>query len=152
MNDYKKHNGCDQMSFSSNSMPGMDTYYDPSHHTNIAYHEPIGVGILPPSIDPFSSHFNTYYTSSNVFDFGLMAQSTEQETSHDACSVSLFQSRLIPSKYTLAPKGLKGADTLPDMELERQESLNQDTMLSEPVLPAMEGFPDVNEFDQLMHR
>jgi hypothetical protein len=41
---------------------------------------------------------------------------------------------------------------LPNIELECQESLNEDSMLSEPVLPVMEGFPEVNEFDQLMHR
>jgi hypothetical protein len=35
---------------------------------------------------------------------------------------------------------------------ECQDSLNQDTMLSEPVVPALEGYPDVHEFDELMKR
>lgn len=35
-------------------------------------------------------------------------------------------------------------------EIESQESINEDTMLSEPILPALEGYPDVGEFDQLM--
>ena len=35
---------------------------------------------------------------------------------------------------------------------EPQESPNGDTMLSEPVLPPLEGYPDVREFDELMKR
>ncbi len=33
---------------------------------------------------------------------------------------------------------------------ECQDSPNQGTMLSEPVVPALEGYPDVQEFDELM--
>ncbi|KAI1619503.1 hypothetical protein EDD37DRAFT_208265 [Exophiala viscosa] len=35
---------------------------------------------------------------------------------------------------------------------ECQDSPNEDTMLSEPVLPPLEGYPDVHEFDELMKR
>ncbi|EXJ69735.1 uncharacterized protein A1O5_06806 [Cladophialophora psammophila CBS 110553] len=35
---------------------------------------------------------------------------------------------------------------------ECQDSPNEDTMLSEPVLPPLEGYPDVHEFDALMKR
>ncbi|EZG05502.1 hypothetical protein H106_04544 [Trichophyton rubrum CBS 735.88] len=37
-----------------------------------------------------------------------------------------------------------------EVEIEAQESCNEQTVLSEPVIPALEGFPDVREFDQLM--
>ena len=35
---------------------------------------------------------------------------------------------------------------------ECQDSPNQDTMLSEPVVPPLDGYPDVHEFDELMKR
>ncbi|OQU98546.1 hypothetical protein CLAIMM_04315 [Cladophialophora immunda] len=35
---------------------------------------------------------------------------------------------------------------------ECQDSPNEDTMLSEPVLPPLEGYPDVHDFDELMKR
>ncbi|EEP79219.1 predicted protein [Uncinocarpus reesii 1704] len=41
-------------------------------------------------------------------------------------------------------------DSLREVEIESQESFNEHTMLSEPVIPPLEGFPDVREFDQLM--
>lgn len=40
--------------------------------------------------------------------------------------------------------------SIPDTE--SQESFNEDTRASEPVEPAMEGYPDVKEFDDLMKR
>ncbi|EXJ60965.1 hypothetical protein A1O7_05118 [Cladophialophora yegresii CBS 114405] len=35
---------------------------------------------------------------------------------------------------------------------ECQDSPNQDTMLSEPVVPPLDGYPDVHDFDELMKR
>jgi hypothetical protein len=35
---------------------------------------------------------------------------------------------------------------------ECQDSPNQDTMLSEPIVPPLDGYPDVQEFDELMKR
>ena len=40
--------------------------------------------------------------------------------------------------------------SIPDTE--SQESFNEATKASEPVEPAMEGYPDVKEFDELMKR
>jgi hypothetical protein len=38
------------------------------------------------------------------------------------------------------------------IEIEDQESINESTMLSEPIVPALEGYPDVQKFDQLLHK
>jgi hypothetical protein len=38
------------------------------------------------------------------------------------------------------------------IETEDQDSVNRDTMLSEPVSPALEGYPDVKDFDLLIRR
>ncbi|KAJ9604584.1 hypothetical protein H2200_010697 [Cladophialophora chaetospira] len=43
-------------------------------------------------------------------------------------------------------------DYSPMDDTECQDSPNQDTMLSEPVVPSLEGYPDVHEFDDLMKR
>ena len=40
--------------------------------------------------------------------------------------------------------------SIPDTE--SQDSFNEDTRASEPVEPAMEGYPDVKDFDDLMKR
>jgi hypothetical protein len=37
-------------------------------------------------------------------------------------------------------------------DIESQESVNENTMLSEPVLPPLEGFPDLKDFDRLISR
>ncbi|KAI2448397.1 hypothetical protein LOY97_006829, partial [Ophidiomyces ophidiicola] len=41
-------------------------------------------------------------------------------------------------------------DSLRAVDIESQESFNEHSMLSEPVMPPLDGFPDVREFDQLM--
>ena len=38
------------------------------------------------------------------------------------------------------------------LETEGQESPNEDTQLSEPIIPALEGYPNVKAFDELMAR
>jgi hypothetical protein len=36
-------------------------------------------------------------------------------------------------------------------DVESQESVNENTMLSEPVLPPLDGFPDIKDFDRLIN-
>jgi hypothetical protein len=36
-------------------------------------------------------------------------------------------------------------------DVESQESVNENTMLSEAVLPPLDGFPDIKDFDRLIH-
>lgn len=56
------------------------------------------------------------------------------------------------SRYLQSPRYLPLRDALSETEIESQESRHEETMLSEPVVPALDGFPDVKEFDQLMRR
>lgn len=55
------------------------------------------------------------------------------------------------SRYLSSPRYLPLREAL-ETEIENQESRNEGTMLSEAVVPALDGFPDVKEFDQLMQR
>ncbi|KAJ5775967.1 uncharacterized protein N7511_000978 [Penicillium nucicola] len=55
------------------------------------------------------------------------------------------------TRYLQAPRYLPLRDpSLSEAEIEHQESRNEISKLSEPVIPALDGFPDVKEFDQLM--
>ncbi|KAJ6000096.1 hypothetical protein N7481_000505 [Penicillium waksmanii] len=53
------------------------------------------------------------------------------------------------SRYMQSPRYLPLREAF-EAEIENQESRNEGTMLSEAVIPALNGFPDVKEFDQLM--
>ena len=55
-------------------------------------------------------------------------------------------------QLTESPGYLPLRDTFCEQAIESQESPNEDTMLSEPVIPPLDGFPDVREFDRLMNR
>ncbi|KAJ9385511.1 hypothetical protein DTO063F5_4104 [Paecilomyces variotii] len=52
--------------------------------------------------------------------------------------------------YLHSPRYLPLRSPLPRDEVESQESFDESTMLSEPVIPPLQGFPDVREFDRLM--
>lgn len=56
------------------------------------------------------------------------------------------------SRYLQSPRYLPLRDALSETDIESQESRNEGTLLSEPVVPPLDGFPDVKEFDQLMQR
>jgi hypothetical protein len=55
------------------------------------------------------------------------------------------------SRYMQSPRYLPLREAF-ETEIENQESRNEGTMLSEAVIPALNGFPDVKEFDQLIQR
>lgn len=40
----------------------------------------------------------------------------------------------------------------PMADIESQDSVNRDTMLSEPIVPALDGYPDVKAFDELLQQ
>lgn len=66
---------------------------------------------------------------------------------------SLYQSSTLPTQRQAPshPRLALGADH-PMTDIESQDSINQDTMLSEPIIPPLDGYPDVKEFEELMKR
>ena len=50
------------------------------------------------------------------------------------------------------PRYTNGHDPYELSEVESQESVNESTMLSEPVLPPLDGFPEIKDFDRLIKR
>lgn len=55
-------------------------------------------------------------------------------------------------RYLQGPAYVHLHEALAETELESQDSRNEDTMLSEPITPHLEGFPNVTEFDKLVKR
>jgi hypothetical protein len=55
-------------------------------------------------------------------------------------------------QYSYANRAALSRDSHSSIDTEDQDSVNRETMLSEPVSPVLEGYPDVNEFDALMTR
>ncbi|KAL4788405.1 hypothetical protein BJX76DRAFT_315543 [Aspergillus varians] len=53
-------------------------------------------------------------------------------------------------RYLHDPTHLPFHEALAETELESQVSRNEDTMLSEPIIPPLEGFPNAKEFDKLV--
>ncbi|PWY79533.1 hypothetical protein BO70DRAFT_316065 [Aspergillus heteromorphus CBS 117.55] len=54
------------------------------------------------------------------------------------------------SRYLQSPGFLPLREAITEADIESQESHNESTMLSEAVIPPLDGFPNVREFDQLM--
>jgi hypothetical protein len=60
---------------------------------------------------------------------------------------SVTQRPVPPPPRLVSPREYESMDST-----EGQESPNSETMLSEPVVPPLEGYPDVKEFDKLMKK
>ena len=137
------------------TVPG--TYGHPSGHEfsttgSGPYHFP------QHSFNPYGSQFGPSYGQQSSLsgmqhlqyasDHTIPSMSTSDEMRlHHPTSQYMPQSR-----YLQSPRYLPLRDALSETDIEDQESHNEATMLSEPVLPPIEGFPDVKEFDQLMQR
>ena len=55
-------------------------------------------------------------------------------------------------QYSYANQAALSRDSYSLMDTEDQDSVNKETMFSEPASPVLEGYPDVNEFDALIVR
>lgn len=115
----------------------------------------------------FSHHsFNSYMSqfSPPYSQQSSLVSSTQQLSPHyspgpsnqpmsDQARLQSQPSQYIPQpRYLQSPRYLPLRDALNETQIESQESRNESTMLSEPVIPPLDGFPDVREFDQLMKR
>ncbi|KAE8147953.1 hypothetical protein BDV25DRAFT_168777 [Aspergillus avenaceus] len=54
------------------------------------------------------------------------------------------------TRYLQSPRYMPFREALGETEIESQDSRHESTMMSEPVIPPLDGFPNVREFDQLM--
>lgn len=99
-----------------------------------------------PVVPPGSHQMNSQYsTASSVFT---------PSPSHQHLTPRGYQCPQYIShpRYSQSPRFIPLQETLHETEIESQSSCNEDTRSSEPVVPPLDGFPDVNEFDQLVRR
>jgi hypothetical protein len=113
----------------------------------------------------YPTYTTTYSPNNSIAQFtpetSQMAVHYQQNPSHLAASLSqsrsLAQTQYPPSRpstqrYSYANRAALQHDSYSMVDTEDQDSVNRDTMLSEPVSPILEGYPDVKEFDLLMRR
>ncbi|KAK2831024.1 hypothetical protein FQN49_007078 [Arthroderma sp. PD_2] len=121
------------------SQPSFNQSYS-SHQVLAPYnHHSAEATSIPPS---YSSH-QAIYTQAPQHSSILTPSSSS--TGYQCHPQYISQPRF-PAPHRLFPLH----EPFWEVEIEAQESCNEQTILSEPVLPALEGFPDVREFDQLM--
>ncbi|CEJ62075.1 hypothetical protein PMG11_10587 [Penicillium brasilianum] len=119
---------------------GSGTYHFPQH-----------------SFNPYGNQFSPSYGQQSSLSPGM--QHLQYASEHTIPSMSTTEDMRLhhpPPQYITQPRYLQSPrylplrDALGETDIESQESRNEGTMLSEPVVPALDGFPDVKEFDQLM--
>ncbi|PYH72516.1 integrase zinc binding domain-containing protein [Aspergillus vadensis CBS 113365] len=115
-------------------------------------------GSYPFQQQPFStyaSHFGSPYSHSGI------TSSTHHLSPHHSPGHSVPSTpdhvplqhhiQYMPqSRYLQSPGFLPLRDAFSEADIESQDSQNESSMLSEPVIPPLDGFPNVREFDQLM--
>jgi hypothetical protein len=112
--------------YSPNYAPSQGTSTTPLYMPTTSGHQfqySLANTRIPPTLPSQSRTYPSHYVSS----------STQRTSSH-------HQRLASPRDYS----SMDGTEC--------QDSPNQDTMLSEPVIPALDGYPDVHEFDELMKR
>lgn len=115
------------------------------------------------SFNPYGSHFGSSYGQHSGLPSGLpsgmhhlqyasentipsMSASDDMRLHHHSAQY------MSQPRYLQSPRYMPLRDALSETDIESQESRNEGTLLSEPVVPPLDGFPDVKEFDQLMQR
>ncbi|KAK5788490.1 hypothetical protein VI817_009448 [Penicillium citrinum] len=110
-----------------------------------------------PSFNPYGSQFGASPYGQQP-GLGQGMQHLQYASDHTIPSMSTPDDIRLhhpSSQYMTQPRYVQSPRYLPlreafETEIENQESRNEGSMLSEPVIPVLEGFPDVKEFDQLM--
>ncbi|KLJ07624.1 hypothetical protein EMPG_16903 [Blastomyces silverae] len=139
----------------------MSQTYAPSEEQDYAYTPSSQYGISQPSLHSYSTHLLSPYSQTSSVSSEGSHLSPHYATSHSMYPQTQQHSSLTSSypyppqylahsRYPTPHRYLAFPDPLRDVEIERQESCNEQSMASEPVLPPLEGFPDVVEFDQLV--
>ncbi|QSS62485.1 hypothetical protein I7I51_02222 [Histoplasma capsulatum] len=141
----------------------MSQSYSPNEEQDYTYTPSSQYGISQPSLHSYSTHLLSPYSQTSSVSSEGSHLGPHYATSHAVYSQTQQHSQLThsypyptqylaQSRYPTSHRYLAFPDQLRDVEIERQESCNELSMASEPVLPPLEGFPDVVEFDQLVAR
>ena len=111
-----------------------------------------------PSYNTYGTQFNSPYNPQSSLSASAQHSASHFSSGHSTSTPDQMRLQHQPpqymnqSRYLQSPRYLPLRDALNETEIESQDSANENTMLSEPVIPPLDGFPDVREFDQLMKR
>jgi hypothetical protein len=113
----------------------------------------------------YPTYTTTYSPNNNITHFtpesSQMAVQYQQNPTHVATSLSprstVAQAQYLAPQssmpqYSYANRAVLSRDSYSLIDTEDQDSANRESMLSEPISPVLEGYPDVHEFDVLMAR
>ncbi|KAI9041720.1 uncharacterized protein KD926_006619 [Aspergillus affinis] len=128
------YNQADGHEFSVNE-PGTYHFQQPFHSYTHHFTSPYNHPIISSHMHHLSSHHSPGHSMPSTPEHAALQHQPVQY---------LPQDRFIPSRY------LPLREALGETDIESQDSRNENTMLSEPVIPQLDGFPNVREFDQLM--
>ncbi|RAH63856.1 uncharacterized protein BO66DRAFT_386733 [Aspergillus aculeatinus CBS 121060] len=131
--------------------------YSHNDNNDFSVNEPGAFSFSQPPFHPFTPQFTSPYSHPSLSTSTHHFSSSNHSPAHSIPStpghVPLQQhptQYLSHSRYIQSPSYSTLREALGDADIEAQESSNEHTMLSEPVVPPLEGFPNVREFDQLM--
>ncbi|KAH8704284.1 hypothetical protein BGW36DRAFT_371033 [Talaromyces proteolyticus] len=131
----------------SNEPTPMAAYCESPANAELSYHTTSSYNILQP-FSSYSSPLPPYYGPHTPIGF----QGAEVHPGLNGLSSSRHEPSHSPAyrhRYLNTDRLISMAD-MAESGLESQESINEATMLSEPVKPPLDGFPNVDEFDRLM--
>lgn len=141
------------MAHYANSDNGNYNYTPSSHYENISS----TYSTYPASFLP-NQNQETAYQSENLqmasqypYDTSILGNATSHQRPL-AQTTSYPLQQISQHCHPQSPRYPNTNDPYPAPDVESQESVNEHTMLSEPVMPPLDGFPDINDFDRLIHR
>ncbi|RAL07327.1 integrase zinc binding domain-containing protein [Aspergillus homomorphus CBS 101889] len=144
-------------SYSFNHQMALPLPYSHIDNNDFNVNESGAFTFSQPSFHPFTPQFASPFSHAGLSSTTHHLPSSNHSPAHSISStpdhVPLRQhptQYLSHSRYIQSPGYFSFREALGDAEIEAQDSSNEHTMLSEPVLPPLEGFPNVREFDQLM--
>ncbi|CRG83237.1 hypothetical protein PISL3812_00588 [Talaromyces islandicus] len=151
MNTYRRPSQ-EQYAYSSDPASIAACYETPTS-PELSYHSSSSYNMMHP-FSSYPSAMSSYYgpqtpmgdLPGTVMHPALGALPT---TRHEQQSSFRDPRYMNSPRYMHAPHFMSMGDSV-DYGIENQESFNEDSMLSEPVCPPLDGFPNVEEFDDLM--
>lgn len=160
MNTYRRSSQ-EQYAYSNDSAPIAACYETPAS-PELSYHSSSSYNMMHP-FSSYPSAMSSYYGPQTPLGLpggavmhpsmgGTLPTTTARHEQQHQQSSSFRDPRYLnPPRYMNAARFMPLGDSS-EYGIESQESFNEERMLSEPVSPPLDGFPIVEEFDDLMRR
>lgn len=104
-----------------------------------------------------SPHQDTQYLTDRMqmaaqYPYNTSAVSSSTTQHRPLAQTAPYSFQQLPHDPLLqSPRYSNSHDPYQLSDVESQDSVNENTMLSEPILPPLDGFPNIKDFDRLIH-